>query len=280
MLKSSSEKVFCIGNGESRKHFNLELLKPLGKIYGCNALYRNFKPDVLIAVDPGIKHEIYDSGYAYNNECWFRGWRKRHANEYDELYYGKITEEEKKEVEKYYTHRTENERKDSLYFTVSGTNYQSKLFIIKRYKDKNALHAPQFDLEMNKFGLHISWLHNDKAKDIIEIMPNRKDLGMSAGPTSGYIALIQNSPKECYMLGHDLGSPTNFTNNLYKDTKHYAKGDDVATKGLKWRNGWKQLFKMFPKTTFIQVNKTKEVISQWKEIKNIVYETYESFLHR
>ena len=31
--------VFCIGNGTSRKDFNLEKLRPHGKIYGCNALY-------------------------------------------------------------------------------------------------------------------------------------------------------------------------------------------------------------------------------------------------
>ena len=44
-------KAFCIGNGESRKGFDLEQLRPHGKIYGCNALYRDFTPDVLVAVD-------------------------------------------------------------------------------------------------------------------------------------------------------------------------------------------------------------------------------------
>ena len=51
-------KVFLIGNGESRKDFNLDLLKPHGKIYGCNALYREFEPDYLIAVDPKMIVEI------------------------------------------------------------------------------------------------------------------------------------------------------------------------------------------------------------------------------
>ena len=49
-------RVFCIGNGESRKDFDLETLRPHGKIYGCNALYRDFTPDVIIAVDMGIMH--------------------------------------------------------------------------------------------------------------------------------------------------------------------------------------------------------------------------------
>ena len=39
------KRVFCIGNGESRRGVNLDLLRPYGKIYGCNALYRDYKPD-------------------------------------------------------------------------------------------------------------------------------------------------------------------------------------------------------------------------------------------
>ena len=61
------KRVFCLGNGESRKDVNIDALKPHGKIYGCNALYREYTPDVLVAVDQGITHEIYHSGYAYEN---------------------------------------------------------------------------------------------------------------------------------------------------------------------------------------------------------------------
>ena len=32
------ENIFCIGNGESRKGYDLDKLKPHGKIYGCNAV--------------------------------------------------------------------------------------------------------------------------------------------------------------------------------------------------------------------------------------------------
>jgi hypothetical protein len=55
-------RVFAIGNGESRQSLDLLKLKPHGKIYGCNALYRDFTPDVLVAVDQSIMHEIYHSG--------------------------------------------------------------------------------------------------------------------------------------------------------------------------------------------------------------------------
>ena len=43
--------AFVIGNGQSRSHFNLNTLRGKGTIYGCNALYRDFMPDVLVATD-------------------------------------------------------------------------------------------------------------------------------------------------------------------------------------------------------------------------------------
>jgi hypothetical protein len=50
--------AFCIGNGESRLGFNLETLRGLGLIIGCNALYRDFSPDILVSVDRPIQEEI------------------------------------------------------------------------------------------------------------------------------------------------------------------------------------------------------------------------------
>ena len=47
-----SSKLFLIGNGESRKGFDLTKLKNHIKIYGCNGLYRDFTPDGLVSVDP------------------------------------------------------------------------------------------------------------------------------------------------------------------------------------------------------------------------------------
>ena len=55
--------AFVLGNGISRKGIDLYALKKHGKIYGCNALYREFEPDVLVSTDPGISKEIQDSGW-------------------------------------------------------------------------------------------------------------------------------------------------------------------------------------------------------------------------
>jgi len=62
--------AFILGNGISRKSINLDLLKQQGKIYGCNALYREFTPDVLIATDRAIAAQIQESGYAKNHKFY------------------------------------------------------------------------------------------------------------------------------------------------------------------------------------------------------------------
>lgn len=54
---------FIIGNGESRKGFKLNSLKNHGKIYGCNALYRDFTPDTLVSVDRRMIEEIQSKKY-------------------------------------------------------------------------------------------------------------------------------------------------------------------------------------------------------------------------
>ena len=43
--------AYVIGNGPSRKGFDLEKLKASGQTYGCNALYRDFMPDFIFSVD-------------------------------------------------------------------------------------------------------------------------------------------------------------------------------------------------------------------------------------
>lgn len=56
--------AFVLGNGTSRQIIDVSLLKNFGPIYGCNALYREFVPDVLVATDRPIATTIQESGYA------------------------------------------------------------------------------------------------------------------------------------------------------------------------------------------------------------------------
>ena len=62
--------AFVLGNGVSRQGISLPELQKHGKIYGCNALYREFTPDVLIATDTPIATHIQDLGYAKTNKFY------------------------------------------------------------------------------------------------------------------------------------------------------------------------------------------------------------------
>ena len=64
------KRAFVLGNGKSRLKADLNLLKTKGRIYGCNALYRDFHPDVLIAVDPKMVIEICQANYQLEHEVW------------------------------------------------------------------------------------------------------------------------------------------------------------------------------------------------------------------
>jgi len=62
--------AFVLGNGTSRQSINVENLKSYGKIYGCNALYRTFSPDYLVAVDVKMILEINKAGYQHRHTVW------------------------------------------------------------------------------------------------------------------------------------------------------------------------------------------------------------------
>ena len=70
-----SNRAVVIGNSPSRLEFNLQHLKtPSGLLgantvqtYGCNALYRDFTPDFLVAQGRGIIEELSKSEFIKNN---------------------------------------------------------------------------------------------------------------------------------------------------------------------------------------------------------------------
>lgn len=75
-------QAIAIGNGETRKEFDLThianhrgglLAKDKLQSYGCNALYRDFTPDFLVAVGDTIVKEIAESGYTENHIVYANG---------------------------------------------------------------------------------------------------------------------------------------------------------------------------------------------------------------
>jgi hypothetical protein len=52
--------AYVIGNGPSRKGFDLKKLKSTGQTYGCNALYRDFMPDFIFSVDTKMSMKMVE----------------------------------------------------------------------------------------------------------------------------------------------------------------------------------------------------------------------------
>ena len=273
-------KVFCIGNGESRKNFNLDLLKPYGKIYGCNALYREYTPDVLVSVDHGIMHEIYQSGYCYTNETWFRDWTRVPEHMYESMVYAGLSQVDIEELNKWHI-KNENKKIDEKEFVMHGANLSGLVTILRQNKEK-------FERRISQNVLCVSWVKdNDKAYNVMDVMPNNRDLGWAAGPTSGYIAVKKDSPTDVYLLGHDLNSTTGTVNNLYKGTKYYVVPEHGPTPSVNWITQWKQLFNENKNINFYKVNsnlkgedRVNRRVYEWEEVKNIHYITYENLLDK
>jgi hypothetical protein len=267
--------VFLIGNGESRKGFDLNILKPFGRIYGCNAIYREFTPDVLVSVDHGIMHEIYHSGYCYKNETWFRDWTRCPDFMYESLIYAGLSKVDIDELKKWHV-KNENTRTDEKEFVMHGANLSGIVKILHR--DKNKIE----EKNINSNQLAISWVKdNDKANNINDVMPNNIDLGWAAGPTSGYISIVKESPTKVFLIGHDLNSTNNFVNNMYKDSKHYVISEHSPTPSINWIIQWKALFQKHQNITFYKVNKeingndnVNMPINEWHEINNVKYIDY------
>ena len=266
------KRVFCIGNGTSRQGFDLEKLRPHGKIYGCNALYRDFKPDVLISVDNGIMHEIYQSGFAKEVECWFRNWTKVPAAHYEMMLHAGLNMNEVENIKKQWDGLYENERGNATEFVLHGSNLQGIVNILRRGGDK-------VKQQINKSYSYVSWIYEgDKSNSMTDICPDNRDLGWAAGAMSGYIACKNESPDEVYLIGHDLVSNDQKVNNLYAGTRHYVPAEQSPTPHVNWVNQWATLFDWNKDIKFIKVNpdtgRVSEPIKEWDKYPNLSYTDY------
>lgn len=68
--------AFVLGNGKSRLSLNLDALRLHGAVYGCNALYRDFTPDYLVAVDAKMVIELNENRVQDKTSVWTNKNRK------------------------------------------------------------------------------------------------------------------------------------------------------------------------------------------------------------
>jgi hypothetical protein len=76
-----SKPAFVLGNGKSRAKLQLTSLKQYATVYACNAIYRDYSPDYLIAVDTKMVDEIVKSGFHNFNSVWTNPNRSVHKLE-------------------------------------------------------------------------------------------------------------------------------------------------------------------------------------------------------
>ena len=231
-----SSRVFCIGNGESRTGIDLYKYKEFGKIYGCNAIYRDHPNlcDVLTSVDHGMIHEIYHAGMAQKIPCYFRGWTKVPAHTYDGIIRDGLGEEELKKAIELGGVIT-NERGDSKEYVLHGANLRGIVHILKKdggVNEKNINHAT----------VKVSWIKEPDYSYGLEDISKPKDHGWACGATSGYVAVKRENPCEVYLIGHDINSHNKNINNIYKSTKHYTAKENSPTPGINWINQWRTMF--------------------------------------
>ena len=276
-----AKTIFCIGNGESRSPIDLIKLRPQGKIYGCNGLYRDFTPDVLCSVDGQMMHEIYHSGYADKNELWLRDWNPIPGVTYNLVVYANLSSSEieiaKKNFKVY-----QNERGDRQEFVFHGSAISGQVGIIRRIAGGEQIEKKQ----INHTGCFISWVNpDDKSHTYSEI---DKDRGWSCGPTSALVAIHQNKDlEELYMIGHDLKSFDDHVNNMYKSTQNYADAKNKPIPDVNWVNQWKELMTENPKIKFIKVNPrgirggdpVNNMVPEWT-VKNIDYINFDELNKR
>ena len=241
----NSKQVFIIGNGESRIDFDLERLRSYGKIYGCNLLWKEFTPDVLVAIDERVMHPTYWSGYPIENVCWFRDWRSMPGEAYELLTDSSmISEDPNLDMSDYlYT----NSRNDSTEFVMHGTHKDKAKEVEDRYRAQdpdNWVDESAWGLVF-KAGIYTSWLDNkgDKVRNIgagsfpYEYLEDNTEtfnkfiemggqgvigaLAMNCGPTAQLIASLVEKPEAIYFIGMDIYSNNDRVNNVYKGQDGY-----------------------------------------------------------
>ena len=260
--------IFCIGNGESRKDFNLKQLRSFGKIYGCNGLYRDFTPDILLAMDYNICHEIYRSGYAFENPVYLKSWEKCHASLYDKLFQpetiSKFIGQDIDDITKYVNeHEWPDEKKK--FFICWANNKDLMKSLREKNKDNNEDDFKLY-LSVDQEGYLITWL---KKKDKVMGLGKYKDEKTNAGILITYMAAEKDT--KIYLIGYDYYSKTDSVNNVYKNTVGYVGTNAKAIDPKNWIKHTTILLNKFENHEFIHVGEPIEELNNKNNWTTISY---------
>ena len=247
--------AFCFGNGNSRKGLNLDDFKKHGTVIGCNAIYRDFTPDIVVGLDSQIGHEIYRSGYAHKNTCYLGYWTP-------------VPIFVAKEMMKTMADKTDivwNDSEEVVYHGADG------VFTLTKGHNLGTTYITGVT-------------NNDKVENI---EPDIDGFAYATGTRAIYLA-CELGAKEVYIIGHDLYSTDDRVNNIYAGTSCYVDKDTPMMRPDKsekddlhhWILQHKNTFNKFKDVNFYKVNLntigTSSIdceIDEWKDCDNLTYIT-------
>ena len=240
-----TKRIFIIGNGESRKDFDLSQLRKHGKIYASNAYYRdNPLPDVLVAVDSTMTHEIYHKGIAHKIPCYFREWNKCPNFMFQTMKQGFLSVQGKEKEDKFITNG-DSALPIGDYFVMNAHTIKGEATILREDGTK-------YKKMVDNTHIYNSWITpGDKTQEW-------EDPGYHAGATAGHIACKYENPNEVYLIGMDLRSDTKYYNNIYKGQKNYSSAQYEPSPSGIWESEWLQVFKHNRWVKFYKVNKSDD----------------------
>jgi len=235
-IQTSKPEHVVFGNGESRKNWTL---KPLANAttWGCNAMYRDFAPDNLIAIDVGIQNEIVASGYTRRHQCWFAEWEPIPTDAFA--------------IESIIASTGFAESQiccagdpDSNKVVINGVDTSDE-----RVQELKLMfpHLDAEDLEAklkSDYGMYVTYVSPED-----KIRPISDPEGWSAGTTAMHLA-CQDGAEVVYMIGFDLSSYSSRINNIYKGTPHYLPPEAKGFNPINWKNQLYLLFKEFEDVQF------------------------------
>lgn len=214
-------KAFVLGNGPSRPK-DVEWLNNLeGDTYGCNALYRDWQPDFLLANDWSMMVEIIQSTYAGN--CQFTDFEELPMEALEGIKY----------MPEYETATHVGEQEDSSSFVFMGHSPSKQ-------------HANQY---------HIIWLDESLRHITWGLKPQFEN--MSTGLCALQLAL-ETAYDEIDVIGFSGLKDRNYQ-NIYDGTKNY-KFDPAAVDKVRvpetyvpldashWESVYIELVKQHPNT--------------------------------
>ena len=294
MINNKSRIAVCLGNGESRLGVDLNELQKYSTVWGCNAIYRDWTPDRLVCVDIAMSHEIYRSGYCFDNVVYFRDWSRLPEEAYDLVVRpSHISTEDIIDLESYIHESPREEGWNE--FVLSGQDLDR----IRELREQYFTEAREAGLDINPHnvelilddkaaGLWVTWVAAEDKVIKTESLPGNTDYGFSAGTLCSLFASQFENADEVYLVGMDLYSQTKNVNNVYKGTDCYVHEDGKEISPDFWIHHHKLVFDKFPNIKYYKVNpsdhksddKINRVIEEWNDTPNLEYITQKEMWDR